>query len=74
MVRDPVQSLASPLSPAALAPRPLRVGMIGMGTVGTGVWRVLRRNQALIAARAGRAVEIVAVLLAALLVVQYLYL
>ena len=39
----------------------LRVGMIGLGTVGTGVWQVLRRNQALIAARAGRRIEIVAV-------------
>ena len=35
--------------------------MIGLGTVGTGVWQVLRRNQALIAARAGRRIEIVAV-------------
>ena len=46
---------------APAMPPALRVGLIGMGTVGTGVWRVLRRNQALIAARAGRAVEIVAV-------------
>ena len=46
---------------APAMPPALRVGLIGMGTLGTGVWRVLRRNQALIAARAGRAVEIVAV-------------
>ncbi len=46
---------------APAMPPALRVGLIGMGTVGTGVWRVLRRNQGLIAARAGRAVEIVAV-------------
>ena len=48
---------------AAIAPTvpALRVGMIGLGTVGTGVWQVLRRNQALIAARAGRRIEIVAV-------------
>lgn len=46
----------------APAPPPaLRVGMIGTGTVGSGVWRVLRRNQDLINARAGRAIEIVAV-------------
>lgn len=46
----------------APAPPPaLRVGMIGAGTVGSGVWRVLRRNQDLINARAGRAIEIVAV-------------
>ncbi|GKS95975.1 homoserine dehydrogenase [Acidovorax sp. SUPP2825] len=41
--------------------RPLRVGMIGIGTVGAGTWRVLRRNQAAIAGRAGRGIEIVAV-------------
>ena len=46
---------------APAMPPALRVGLIGMGTVGAGVWRVLRRNQALIATRAGRAVEIVAV-------------
>ena len=48
---------------AAIAPTvpALRVGMIGLGTVGTGVWQVLRRNQALIAARAGRRIEVVAV-------------
>ena len=46
----------------APAPPPaLRVGMIGTGTVGSGVWRVLRRNRDLINARAGRAIEIVAV-------------
>ena len=60
-----------PLSPSpevhasarrAPAPPPaLRVGMIGTGTVGSGVWRVLRRNRDLINARAGRAIEIVAV-------------
>ena len=41
--------------------RPLRVGMIGLGTVGMGTWTVLKRNQALISARAGRAIEVVAV-------------
>ncbi|WCM93179.1 homoserine dehydrogenase [Acidovorax sp. NCPPB 2350] len=46
---------------AGAAPRPLRVGMIGIGTVGAGTWRVLARNQAAIAARAGRGIEIVAV-------------
>ena len=52
-----------PAAHAATAPTlpALRVGMIGLGTVGTGVWQVLRRNQALIAARAGRRIEIVAV-------------
>ena len=50
----PAASMAAPL-------RPLRVGMIGIGTVGGGTWAVLQRNQALIAARAGRGIEIVAV-------------
>ena len=52
-----------PAAHAATAPTlpALRVGMIGLGTVGTGVWQVLRRNQALIAARAGRRIEVVAV-------------
>ncbi|QIL82530.1 homoserine dehydrogenase [Diaphorobacter sp. HDW4A] len=42
-------------------PPALRIGMIGLGTVGMGTWTVLKRNQSLIAARAGRAVEIVAI-------------
>ena len=41
--------------------RPLRVGMIGIGTVGAGTFRVLARNQALIAGRAGRGIEVVVV-------------
>ena len=53
-------SVGEALAPAAI-PRPLRVGMIGIGTVGAGTWRVLRRNQGLIAGRAGRGIEIVAV-------------
>lgn len=47
--------------PAAAPQRPLRVGLIGLGTVGGGTWRVLRRNQALLRERAGRGIEIVAV-------------
>jgi len=49
-----------PGHPAA-APAPLRVGMIGIGTVGAGTWRVLRRNQEAIRGRAGRGIEVVAV-------------
>ena len=37
---------------------PLRLGLAGLGTVGTGVIRILQENAALIAARAGRPVEI----------------
>jgi homoserine dehydrogenase len=40
---------------------PLRVGLLGLGTVGGGTYRVLVRNQALIAARCGRAITITAV-------------
>ncbi|MGJ3704364.1 homoserine dehydrogenase [Variovorax sp. AFSI2.2] len=60
MYRDPVQSLEPlPSRPAAL--RALRVGMIGIGTVGAGTFRVLSRNQADIAGRAGRPIQLVMV-------------
>jgi homoserine dehydrogenase len=66
MYRDPVPSLApqqhgSIAMPAMAATRPLRVGMIGIGTVGAGTFRVLARNQATIAGRAGRGIEVVVV-------------
>jgi len=60
MYRDPVQSL-EPLPSRSAAPRALRVGMIGIGTVGSGTFRVLARNQAEIAGRAGRPIELVMV-------------
>ncbi|MBO9647583.1 MAG: homoserine dehydrogenase [Variovorax sp.] len=60
MYRDPVQSLEPLRSPCASI-RPLRVGMIGIGTVGAGTFRVLARNQADIAGRAGRSIEMVIV-------------
>jgi len=40
---------------------PLRVGIAGLGTVGAGVVRLLAENAAVIAARAGRAIEVTAV-------------
>ena len=40
---------------------PIRLGVAGLGTVGAGVVRLLRRNGAAIAGRAGRRVEIAAV-------------
>lgn len=40
---------------------PLRIGIAGLGTVGTGVIRLLDTNRDLIAARAGRPIEVVAV-------------
>ena len=60
MYRDPVQSL-QPLHGVPVAMRPLRVGMIGIGTVGSGTFRVLARNQAEIAGRSGRGIEVVMV-------------
>jgi homoserine dehydrogenase len=39
----------------------MRVGVAGLGTVGAGVLRLLRDNADLVAARAGRAVEVTAV-------------
>lgn len=40
---------------------PLRIAIAGLGTVGAGVIRLLDTNRDLIAARAGRAIEVVAV-------------
>ncbi len=40
---------------------PLRIALAGLGTVGAGVIRLLEENGALIAARAGRPIEVVAV-------------
>ena len=60
MYRDPDPRFES-LGGHPVALRPLRVGMIGIGTVGAGTFRVLARNQAEIAARAGRGIEVVAV-------------
>ena len=40
---------------------PIRVGIAGLGTVGAGVVALLARNHATVAARAGRAIEVVAV-------------
>ncbi|XAH25110.1 homoserine dehydrogenase [Xylophilus sp. GW821-FHT01B05] len=41
--------------------KPIQVGLLGIGTVGSGVFEVLRRNQEEITRRAGRGIEIVAV-------------
>jgi homoserine dehydrogenase len=38
--------------------KPLQIGLLGMGTVGTGTFNVLRRNQAEIIRRAGRGIVI----------------
>ncbi|MDR1529612.1 MAG: homoserine dehydrogenase [Burkholderiales bacterium] len=38
--------------------KPLNVGLLGFGTVGSGVWKVLNRNQNEISRRAGREIKI----------------
>jgi homoserine dehydrogenase len=38
--------------------KPLKVGLLGYGTVGSGVWKVLQRNQSEISRRAGREIVI----------------
>jgi homoserine dehydrogenase len=38
--------------------KPIKVGLLGMGTVGTGTFNVLQRNQGEIERRAGRGIEI----------------
>ena len=38
--------------------KPIKVGLLGMGTVGSGVFAVLKRNQEEIFRRAGRSIEI----------------
>ena len=37
---------------------PIQVGLLGIGTVGSGTFSVLKRNQAEIRRRAGRGIEI----------------
>lgn len=41
--------------------KPLRVGLLGFGTVGRGTYQVLQRNQHEIARRAGRGIEVAAI-------------
>ncbi|MEY2891265.1 MAG: hypothetical protein RJA98_1173 [Pseudomonadota bacterium] len=41
--------------------KPIQVGLLGLGTVGGGVFHVLQRNQAEIQRRAGRGIELVVV-------------
>ncbi len=43
------------------AAAPLRIGLLGLGTVGAGTWQVLERNRQHILARSGRPMQIVAV-------------
>src|SRR6185503_1056413 len=43
------------------AAAPIRVGLLGFGTIGTGVLTLLRSHRAEIARRAGRPIDIVAI-------------
>lgn len=53
---------ATPIAPAITPSLPsMRVGLLGLGTVGLGTYTVLRRNADLIAMRTGQAIEVVAV-------------
>ena len=38
--------------------KPVNVGLLGIGTVGSGTWEVLNRNASEIERRAGRAIRI----------------
>ena len=49
------------MTSAATPGRPLRIAIVGLGTVGGGVLRLLETNGALVARRAGRPIEVVAV-------------
>src|SRR5687768_15560914 len=40
---------------------PIKVGLLGLGTVGRGTYEVLQRNQHEIARRAGRGIEVAAI-------------
>ena len=44
--------------PQDVTPKPIQVGLLGIGTVGSGTYKVLTRNQAEIRRRAGRGIEI----------------
>ncbi len=41
--------------------KPIRVGLLGLGTVGRGTYEILQRNQHEIARRAGRGIEVAAI-------------
>jgi homoserine dehydrogenase len=49
------------MTSAPPSPAPLRLGIAGLGTVGIGVVKIVQTHGALLAARAGRPIEVVAV-------------
>lgn len=58
MFHDPFESSHAATLAAVPTLAPLRVGLLGLGTVGSGTLAVLQRNANEIAARAGRAIEV----------------
>jgi homoserine dehydrogenase len=52
---------ADPAARGEIAAAPIQVGLLGIGTVGSGTFRVLRRNQEEIRRRAGREIRIATV-------------
>jgi len=58
----PVPAAARPRGRVAALPRTVRVGLLGLGTVGTGVLAVLASNRADIERKTGRQIEIARVL------------
>ena len=50
-----------PAPAKASAAKPVRVGLLGFGTIGTGVVKLLRAHRAEIATRAGRPIDVVAI-------------
>jgi homoserine dehydrogenase len=59
---SPLHPAAEPGSPVAAATGPLRIGLLGLGTVGTGVARALIEKHDALARRIGRPLEIRSVL------------
>ncbi len=53
-----MKAASKPKAGAKAGLKPIRVGLLGIGTVGSGVWEVLRRNADEIQRRAGRAIGI----------------
>jgi homoserine dehydrogenase len=51
----------TPQPPVTAEPAPLRIAIAGLGTVGAGVVKILRRKAPLLEARTGRSLELVAV-------------
>lgn len=56
MIANPIDNQS--VGASVLDQPPLRVGLLGLGTVGGGTYHVLRRNAQLIAARTGRSIQI----------------